>query len=62
MIKDTFFLANTTIYNNYLRRCNNFEGRVTDIKGLPRLALLSLLKGYYKNSGSFVYEVNKYEL
>ena len=62
MIKDTFFLANTTIYNNYLRRCNNFEGRVTDIKGLPRLTLLSLLTRRYENSGSFIYEINKYEL
>ena len=59
MIKDKVFSAKITTYRNYLEGCEN---RAEPVDVIQRIALLSLLKGYYENSGSFVYEVNKYEL
>ena len=59
MIKDKMFSAKITTYRNYLGGCENREGTVEVV---PKIALLSLLKLYYKNSGAFVYEINKYEL
>ena len=57
MIKDKVFSAKITTYRNYLRGCEN---RAEPVEVVPRIALLSLLKRYYKNSGAFIYEINKY--
>ncbi len=57
MIKDKVFSAKITTYRNYLRRCEN---RTEPLDVMQRIALLPLLKEYYKNNGAFIYEVNKY--
>ena len=59
MIKDKVFSAKITTYRNYLGGCEN---RSEPLDVIQRIALLPLLKMYYKNNGAFIYEVNKYEL
>ena len=59
MIKDKICVANVTTYRNYLGGCENREKHVDVIQ---RIALLPLLKRYYKNDGAFIYEINKHEL
>ena len=59
MINDKVFSAKITTYRNYLGGCEN---RAKPVDVVPRIALLPLLKRYYKNNGAFIYEVNKYEL
>lgn len=59
MIKDKVFVAKITTYRNYLGGCEN---RTKPVEVVPKIALLPLLKLYYKNSGAFIYEVNKYKL
>ena len=59
MIKDKVFSAKITTYRNYLGGCEN---RAEPLDAIQRIALLPLLKLYYKNSGSFIYEINQYEL
>ena len=59
MIKDKVFSAKITTYRNYLGGCEN---RAKPVDVVQRIALLPLLKRYYKNNGAFIYEVNKYEL
>lgn len=59
MINDKVFSAKITTYKNYLGGCEN---RTAPVEVVPKIALLRLLKLYYKNSGSFIYEINQYEL
>ena len=59
MINDKVFSAKITTYRNYLGGCEN---RAKPVDVVQRIALLPLLKRYYKNNGAFIYEVNKYEL
>ena len=59
MIKDKVFSAKITTYRNYLGGCEN---RAEPLDVIQKIALLPLLKLYYKNNGAFIYEVNKYEL
>ena len=58
MIKDKMFSAKITTYRNYLGGCGNRRGHVEVV---PRIALLSLLRRHYANSGNFIYGMNKYE-
>lgn len=59
MIKDKVFSAKITTYRNYLGGCGN---RAEPVEVVPKIELFPLLMKYYKNSGAFIYEVNKYEL
>jgi len=58
MIKDKMFSAKITTYRNYLGGCGN---RREHVEVVPRIALLSLLRRHYANSGNFIYGMNKYE-
>ena len=59
MINDKVFSAKITTYRNYLGGCEN---RAKPVDVVRRIALLPLLKRYYKNNGAFIYEDNKYAL
>lgn len=58
MIKDKVCVAKITTYRNYLDGCEN---RAEPVEVVPKIALLSLLKRHYENSGNFIYGMNKYE-
>lgn len=58
MVKDKVFSAKITTYRNYLEGCEN---RAEPLDLIQRIALLSLLKRHYENSGNFIYGINKYE-
>ena len=59
MINDTAFSANITQYRNYSRQSHMQYKEHCGI--LFESKLLKLFVIHYKNSGNFIYRINKYE-
>lgn len=60
MISDTAFSANITKYLNYLQKLNMQYKK--PVATLSEARLLTLFVRHYKNSGNFIYRINKHEL